>query len=407
MRYIDFNNDITKQSIVDIEPNQYLGHVSSVTLDDNKTIIIAYPKSHGRGTIILKKSTDAGVTWSNRLETPESWHTSLQVPTLFKTKDACGNALLHMFTGLYPIRHSISYDLGNTWSELSPIGDFGGNVSFSDMIHLDNSLYMGVFHDDGRFIAGGNYGKFYVVKKLLKNGERKIDVFKQDLCPDGTISAPEFVASCNNNVSVADGYEASETIYESFFGERSTKYKSRIYTTISSDYGLTWSSPQCILSHSDAFIAEPALIKSRDNKSIAMIMRENTRKFNSLVSLSCDNGKTWSQPTQTSSALTGDRHTIKYLSDGRIIACFRDMHPNSNFYGNWVAWIGTYEDIIHGKDGQYKIQLKQNLGGRFGDCAYTGMEVLPDDTVIAITYGHWDKDKSPYILSVRFNPNDF
>ena len=30
------------------------------------------------------------------------------------------------------------------------------------------------------------------------------------------------------------------------------------------------------------------------------------------------------------------------------------------------------------------------------------VEVLPDGTVLATTYGHWDAGKPPYIVSVRF-----
>jgi hypothetical protein len=36
-----------------------------------------------------------------------------------------------------------------------------------------------------------------------------------------------------------------------------------------------------------------------------------------------------------------------------------------------------------------------------GDCAYPGVEVLPDGTFVATTYGHWTPGESPYIVSVR------
>jgi hypothetical protein len=36
------------------------------------------------------------------------------------------------------------------------------------------------------------------------------------------------------------------------------------------------------------------------------------------------------------------------------------------------------------------------------DCAYPGVEVLPDGTFITTTYGHWTDGESPYIVSVRF-----
>ncbi len=54
----------------------------------------------------------------------------------------------------------------------------------------------------------------------------------------------------------------------------------------------------------------------------------------------------------------------------------------------------------HGREGQYFVRLMDNQDG--GDTAYPGVEILPDETVVTTTYGHWTKDESPYIMSVRF-----
>ena len=35
------------------------------------------------------------------------------------------------------------------------------------------------------------------------------------------------------------------------------------------------------------------------------------------------------------------------------------------------------------------------------DCAYPGVELLPDGTIVTTTYGHWTEGESPYIVSVR------
>jgi len=40
------------------------------------------------------------------------------------------------------------------------------------------------------------------------------------------------------------------------------------------------------------------------------------------------------------------------------------------------------------------------------DCCYPGVELLPDGTFVTTTYGHWEKDKQPYIISIRFNLNE-
>jgi hypothetical protein len=35
------------------------------------------------------------------------------------------------------------------------------------------------------------------------------------------------------------------------------------------------------------------------------------------------------------------------------------------------------------------------------DCAYPGLELLPDGTFVTTTYGHWTEGEMPYIVSVR------
>jgi len=65
-----------------------------------------------------------------------------------------------------------------------------------------------------------------------------------------------------------------------------------------------------------------------------------------------------------------------------------------------VAWVGTYDDIRHRREGQYRIRLMDNTKG--ADCAYPGIVVLPDGTFVCTTYGHWTEGQMPYIVSVRF-----
>lgn len=65
-----------------------------------------------------------------------------------------------------------------------------------------------------------------------------------------------------------------------------------------------------------------------------------------------------------------------------------------------MGWVGKYEDIVKGTEGQYRVRLLHNTKG--SDCAYPPVEVLPDGTIVTTTYGHWTKDEPPYITSVRF-----
>jgi hypothetical protein len=99
-------------------------------------------------------------------------------------------------------------------------------------------------------------------------------------------------------------------------------------------------------------------------------------------------------------SLTGDRHQLVYAPDGRIFAAFRDMAKFSETKGDFVGWVGTWDDIENCQDGQYRIRLLDNTD--HFDCGYPGLEILPDGTIIATTYGHWESGEKPYIKSVRF-----
>ncbi len=115
-----------------------------------------------------------------------------------------------------------------------------------------------------------------------------------------------------------------------------------------------------------------------------------------------DEGTTWSEMKETPWGLSGDRHIIKYTTDGRLIAVFRDMAPNSPTKGHFVAWVGTYKDLIEGTSGQYKIKLLHSYAG--SDCGYPGLEILPDGTIVATTYVKYRPGENKHsIVSVRFN----
>ena len=334
---IDLAGQKQRQVIVDRQKGQYLGHVSTVLLEDNRTIICVYPKGHGRGAIVMKRSTDGGKTWSARLPTPKSWATSREVPTIHRVIDPEGVKRLILFSGLYPIRMAVSEDDGNTWGELKPIGDFGGIVAMGDVVKLKPpGHYMAMFHDDGRF--------------LRKSGKRT-DVF-------------------------------------------------RLYATFSTDGGLTWGRPNEILARSDVHLCEPGTVRSPDGGRIAALLRENLRRRNSHVIFTDDEGRTWTAPRELPASLTGDRHTLRYAPDGRLVATFRDTTLQSPTQGDWVMWVGTYEDIVKGREGQYRVRLMDNH--QRWDCAYPGLERLPDGTFVATTYGHWTPGEQPYIVSVRF-----
>ena len=353
---IDLDGNAHRQVIVDREEGQYLGHVTTVLLEDGKTIYAVYPKGHGRGAIVMKRSEDGGLTWSDRLPTPESWETSREVPTIHRVIGPEGIKRLILWSGLYPARLAVSEDDGRSWSELRPAGDWGGIVvmGFAEPLNTGEGHYLAMFHDDGRFIKGG---------------------------PDEFWGSP---AGARSDTMI-------------------------LYQTFSEDGGLTWSYPGAIWEHSEIHLCEPGAIRSPDGKQLAVLLRENRRNKNSHVIFSDDEGRTWSEPRELPLALTGDRHTGKYGPDGRLFISFRGISPTGRregrpFETDWTGWVGTYNDIVSGSEGQYVVRLKVNHTGH--DTTYPGVEVLPDGTFVTTTYGHWTEGDEPYIMTVSFTLGD-
>lgn len=335
---VDISGETAMQHLVDREKGQYLGHPTTVLLEDGKTILCVYPKGHGKGGIVYKRSSDGGRTWSERLPTPDNWKTSKEVPTLHRVVDKSGKKRVIMWSGLYPARLAVSEDDGATWSPLKKVGDWGGIVVMSCVERLKNGDYMALFHDDGRFFSAG--------------------------------------------------------------GRRDNPSRFYVYKTVSEDGGLTWGEPEVIATHETAHLCEPGIFRSPDGKRLAVLLRENSRRHNGFVIFSDDEGETWTAPRHLPAALTGDRHTGVYAPDGRLFISFRDRTLDSPTHGDWVGWVGRFDDIVNGTEGQYRVRIMDNKKG--ADCAYPGVVIQPDGTIVTTTYGHWTRGEAPYIMTVRF-----
>ncbi len=332
---LDLAHDTARQVLVDREQGVYLGHPTTVLLEDGRTMLCVYPRGHGKGPILMKRSTDGGRTWSERLPTPDNWATSQETPTIHRVTDPEGVKRLIVWSGLYPARLSVSEDDGEHWSPLAPVGDWGGIVVMGSVVETGVGEYRAYFHDDGRFLTeDGSAGAFHV------------------------------------------------------YGVRSV------------DGGLNWSTPEIVAQHPTAHLCEPGVVRSPDGKRLAMLLRENSRQYNSFIVFSEDQGATWSEPRELPASLTGDRHVGRYAPDGRLVLSFRDTGRESPTQGDWVAWVGRFEDLEQGLEGEYRVRLMDNK--HRWDCAYPGVEVLPDGTFVATTYGHWTEGQQPYVVSVRF-----
>lgn len=359
-----------KQIVIDREQGQYLGQPDMILLDDNKTLFTVYPKGHGIGEVILKKSEDGGKNWSDRLSTNETWKNSMETPTIYKLNMTDGTTKLIQISGgpgwgdgFRGWKTSISEDSGETWSDYKEW--YNGTttiVAMASLIQLKDEYgnfidkWMGVYHDYG-----------YV------------------------------------------------------------NYKT--YLTFDENGNEQWSTPEPYLSkwrdvESSRQICEVGMFRSPDGKRIVALARSQSHMHKSTMFYSDDEGKTWSKPREVQGALNGERHKIVYdpISE-RLIVTFREIildynkngviEDNDWMAGEWIAWVGTYEDLINGNEGQYRIKLADDYtpSPKSGDTGYAGLIALPDGTIVTNSYGCFDEDDptnnnggayKTYIMGVRF-----
>lgn len=364
----------------------YLGHPDSVLLK-NGEILTVFPSSHGKGAIRARISADGGESYRNADEImPESWKNSLETPTVYR---------LSFTDGKTPDK--LVLISGNPkWGDLPTPGGF--NYSVSD--------------DEGK-----NWTEFELCHTHL-NGEKL-------LC----VVAMASLTQLKENGRFVDKWMAFFHSDPGF-----VNYKTILYFE---DGKPCWSIPEPYFAqHREAEkisnMCEVECIRSEGGRGdeLCLISRSNSKKCNSLISFSQDEGRTWSEPVFAPAALNGERHKAEYLADGRLFITFRSIERDPRkveqyseregrgwYSEGWVAWVGTYDDLKNGREGQYRIKIAHTyLPGQTepqpcanSDVGYCGNVVLPDSmTVVTSTYGAFGKlnadgSLKTYVVSKRID----
>ena len=175
--------------------------------------------------------------------------------------------------------------------------------------------------------------------------------------------------------------------------------------SVTKDGGFTWSEPFVVARVKGLDLCEPWAFRSPDGKEICVLIRENHRDATSQVIFSHDEGRTWTAPRDVPPGLTGHRHQGVVLPDGRVVVCMRDTERDSPARGHFVAWIGSYASIRSGRvsPGDCRIKLLHSHAG--WDCGYSGVHLLEDGRVLAVTYVKYcEDDRKQSIVAVRFDP---
>ncbi len=374
-----------EHSVVD-DALDYLGHPDSVLLR-NGNILTVYPSGHGKGAIRSAISCDSGLTYTEKIENmPSSWSGSRETPTVYRLEFCDGSERLLLVCG------------NPDWNDgLGSVGGF--NCSVSD--------------DEGK-----NWSEF------------ELFYGKKDGCDYNTIVALASLTRLKENGKFADKWMGL------FHDNNFVNYK----TILTFEDGrMKWSRPEPYLSEyrdieKEADICEVECIRSGcgAGNELCLITRCNTKKYNSLLFFSSDEGESWSAPRIAPSALNGERHKADYLPDGRLFIDFRSIERDYDklmkydpgcgrnwFSEGWVAWVGTYEDLKSGREGQYRLKLAHTyIEGQTvpevkadADTGYCGNVVLPDGTLVCATYGKFgernaDGSLKTYVVSKRIKMGD-
>lgn len=364
----------------------YLGHPDSVLFKDG-SLMTVYPSGHGKGAIRGKISTDGGLTYTKDIDNqPKSWENSRETPTVYRLEFSDGTPDKILLVAGNPDWHdgkgsiggfnfSLSDDEGKTWTEFESVYTKKQGYNYIPIVAMASLTRLkenGVFVD--KWMAFFHDSKFINYKTILsfENGK-------------AVWSKPEPYFSAHREIE------------------------------------------------KKAHMCEVEVVRSDEGRGdeLCLIARCNNKNYNSILSFSNDEGKTWSKPVFAPSSLNGERHKADYTRDGRLFITFRSIERDKAkkekyfsgsacwFSEGWVAWVGTYDDLKNGREGQYRIKLAhtylkaQNAVelSANADTGYCGNVVLDDDTVVTSTYGAFgeklkDGTYKTYVVSKRIKLAD-
>ena len=374
-------------SIVDkpeTEDQQYLGQPDMIYIEAERKIIAVYPVGHGVGPILMKISYDDGVTWQEHKQLPKSWQHSYETPTLYQLDFTEGSRCQILISGM------------PNWQNNS---QGGWQTSLS--------------YDDGR-----NWTEFKLHHKTLPNRDINWST-----------------VAMSSLIQLKDSHgQAKDQWLGVYHNENFVNYKT--YLTFDEAGKEQWTEPEPLLNEYRAIeeatqLCEIDLFRSPDGREILALARSQSHLYPSTFFTSDDEGETWSPPVFTAGPLNGERHktvydpvTHNYLITFREIRL--DVSRNGQIKaddwraGNWVAWVGTYEDLKEQHQGLCRLILKEDFTPSIkgGDTGYAGIVLLPNQFINAISYGHWDEVFSSnwqggvttdlcYIIQAKFNLETF
>jgi len=225
----------------------------------------------------------------------------------------------------------------------------------------------------------------------------------------GTWAGPTGPASFDVGSSLLPAGPASQ--YRMFFHDGRGR---ALASTLSFENGReNWSLPERFLPVSGKTLGAPVSIPSPDGKRLALIQPSLDRKGPSYVSFSGNGGQTFTAPIELPSTLHGDNHiALTEPQSKRLLIVFRDRSslPFTRDRGDWVAWVGSFDDLLRGRKGKYRVRLMNDWDefgiGRSGVVVNSDKRSKDRGTFVVTGSGRWALGEAPYIISFRFKLSD-
>ncbi len=347
---VDISGEVARQTVVaEGRKDLYWGHPSTVLARDGKKVFCVWTTDHGGPCGPAAESLDGGRTWARVDE---------RFPEIYRKDHFCCPTLQKL----------VRPDGGERWLVFTRRGPWSRKTrrQFGKL---------GVMASDDEGATWRELGPFDIPTSMPPTGWLRLKKGAYALF------GQYYVMPVDPKVRPKEEF---------------------VWMSVTHDGGESWSPIRTIARQEGKWLCEPFALRSPDGMEIAVLLRENYHKGNSMVVFSRDEGETWTKPTDTCWGLTGDRHQAVGLPDGRLVVAFRDTAPKSPTHGHYVAWVGAYA-LIASPDVKdtYRIKLLHSYAG--ADCGYSGVELLPDGEILCTTYlKYWQDARSHSVVSTRF-----
>lgn len=405
----DNSKDSDYRTIVDpTNTTDYLAHPDSVLIKDANgnlnTILTMFPEGHGKGNVKVRVSTDKGANYveSSDITVPESWAKSQETPTVYR----------------------LIFSEDNQPSDDDKLIMISGNPSwYNDPSYKKNGFNASVSSDEGKTWTEFEtfYGRDYF---------GKMKAYKAFNCV--------VAMSSLTRLKDATTHEWKNEWMGLFHDKSWNCYKTIL--TFDENGKMQWSYPEKYFNNEDnhyrsiqkkSNMCEVEVIRSEggEGNELCLLTRSNSKKINSLISFSTDEGKTWSEPKEVPAALNGERHKAEWVKDGdtwRLFITFRAIDRSADRIAKyapelkskgwmsegWIAWVGDWDDLKNGTEGDYRVKLAHTYLGdeeypqrsANADTGYCGNVVFADGTIVTSSYGRfgeWDEAQGRYVNSQK------